>query len=116
VLISLQRGVKLHNSPQFRTPERDFLPIKLDKVSKYEGQVLVLHIRYTTENILLAMRDNKNWQEVLRTIAKRQDFPKVILRRNGIHIEVPEGKGLKFSMNHIFWKKVYTPGVLLTGG
>jgi FkbM family methyltransferase len=61
------------------------------------------------------MRDYKNWQEVLRAIAKRQDFPKVILRRNGIHIEVPEGKGLKFSMNHIFWKKVYTPSVLLIG-
>ncbi len=71
-----------------------------------------MHLRYTTENTLLAMQQYRNWPEVVTLISKRQNFYKVVLK-NGMCIESP--RGLKSLMHDIFFRKVYTPSPLRIG-
>jgi FkbM family methyltransferase len=61
---------------------------------------------YVAENVLLAIREYKNWFPAIKAIATRRDFTTVTLR-NGLQIQASHE--LKWLMNQIFYKKVYTP-------
>src|SRR2546428_6133240 len=65
-----------------------------------------MDVLYAAENVLLATRKYKNWMAAVTAIATRREFNKIILK-NGLQIEAPED--LKWLMNQIFFKKVYTP-------
>jgi len=105
-----REGVKAKPGLSFWT-----FPLYLHKIwySITRGET-ELHVRFTAENIFLATQKYRNWREVITSIAKRQDFTKVVLK-NGIQIEVPEGEGLKRLMNQTFFKKDYNPPNLEIG-
>lgn len=65
-----------------------------------------MNVTYVVENLLLATREYRNWPEAVRAIVSRRDLSTITLR-NGLRIK---GAGeLKWLMNQIFYRKVYTP-------
>src|SRR5947209_4451038 len=61
---------------------------------------------YVAENVLLAIREYKNWPAAVKAIATGREFTTVTLR-NGLQIQASQE--FKWWMHQIFYKNVYTP-------
>jgi len=65
-----------------------------------------MKVDYVAKNVILAVRDYKNWPAALKAIATRKEYETIILK-NGLHIQA--SPGFKWLMNQIFYEKIYTP-------
>jgi len=63
---------------------------------------------YLAREILLSIREHKNWVEISKLILKGKKYTKVILR-NGMQIEAPIDNPLLQIVHKIYFKNVYNP-------